>query len=85
MDAHFWPPNNNVPHERLYVRAGTVPCREAADARRLVEQQAIPRLVDWIAGILRLDVKSPIRRKQQVISFSWDPHSSEGNAKSLET
>ncbi len=31
FDAHFWPPNENVSHERLYVRAGTV-SSEAAGA-----------------------------------------------------
>ena len=30
FDAHFWPPNPNVPKERLYVRAGSVPVDRAA-------------------------------------------------------
>lgn len=65
FDAHFWPPNENVPHERLYLRAGTVSAERAADARQHVEEIMVPRLVGWVAEILSTDVRSPVRREQQ--------------------
>ena len=67
FDAHFWPPNYNVPYERLYVRAGSVPSTDAAEARHKIETVTLPALIKWISGILAQDRKSPIRREQQVI------------------
>ncbi len=70
FDAHFWPPNDNVPHERLYVRAGSVPKQGAAEARHRMETVVIPSLVKWIADILAQDTNSPVRREQQVIDLN---------------
>ena len=69
FDAHFWPPNHNVPHERLYVRAGSVPKERAADARHRMDTVVIPLLVGWIENILAQDTKSPIRSEQQTIEL----------------
>jgi hypothetical protein len=69
FDAHFWPSNENVPHERLYVRAGPVRIEEAPDARRHIEQVAIPALIDWIRNIIEQDVRSPVRREQQFLTL----------------
>lgn len=69
FDAHFWPPNENVSYERLYVRAGSVPAEQAAEARHQAETVMIPDLVRWIAGILAQDGNSPIRREQQVLDL----------------
>ncbi|ATY31268.1 hypothetical protein [Sphingomonas psychrotolerans] len=69
FDAFFWPPNPNVPYERLYVRAGSVPIEQAADARREIEATALPKLAQWIARILAADRKSSLRREQQVLVF----------------
>lgn len=69
FDAHFWPPNHDVPHERLYVRAGSVPTERAAEARDRMETVVIPSLVEWIADILAQDRNSPVRREQQVIDL----------------
>ena len=71
FDASFWPPNHDVPHERLYVRAGFVPSRDGPDARRWVESVMIPKLIDWISGILAQHENSPIRREKQGVAFSW--------------
>ena len=69
FDAHFWPPNENVPYERLYVRAGSVLAVEAADARAWIETVAIPALIEWISGILSQDPASPLRREKQVLNL----------------
>ena len=69
FDAHFWPPNPNVPHERLYIRVGSVPVEQVGAVRREIEEKALPVLVKWIANILAQDPKSPIRREQQVLDL----------------
>lgn len=69
FDAHFWPRNENVSHERLYVRAGSVPSERDAEARLHAENVIVPELVRWIANILAEDTKSPIRREQQVLDL----------------
>jgi hypothetical protein len=69
FDAHYWPPNENVSYERLYVRAGSVPTERATEARLCAEAVLVPELVRWIASILAQDVKSPIRREQQVLDL----------------
>jgi hypothetical protein len=70
FDAHFWPPNDNVPHERLYVRAGSVPTDRAAEARHRMETVVIPSLVEWMADILTQPTNSPVRREPQVINLN---------------
>jgi hypothetical protein len=70
FDAHFWPPHANVPYERLYVRAGSVPKEQAAEARHKMETVVLPSLVKWIADILAQDRDSPVRREQQRIDLS---------------
>jgi hypothetical protein len=68
--AHFWPPNQNVPYERLYVQAGSVPRERAAAVRRHVADVVVPQIVAWIADILSRDIASPVRRGQQAIAFT---------------
>jgi hypothetical protein len=69
FDAHFWPPNHNVPHERLYIRVGSVPIEQVSAVRREIETKTLPVLVKWIASILAQDPKSPIRREQQILDL----------------
>jgi hypothetical protein len=61
FDAHFWPVRSNVPYERLYVRAGSVPAEQAADAKQKIEATTLPALAKWIASLLMEDPKSPNR------------------------
>jgi len=68
-DAHFWPPNENVPFERLYVRTGSVPYQELAVARQWMENIAVPKLAEWVVGILSGDKMSPVRREVQWLSL----------------
>ncbi|MEF2277712.1 hypothetical protein V3W47_05320 [Deinococcus sp. YIM 134068] len=65
FDAHFWPPNENVGYERLYVRAGAVANSLSQAARLYVENTVLPKLTAWLADILALPVASPIRREKQ--------------------
>lgn len=70
FDAHFWPRNAKIPHERLYVRAGSVPAEHAAGTRDRIENQALPALVEWIGNILAQDPQSPVRREQQYLDLT---------------
>ncbi|WP_332804256.1 hypothetical protein [Sphingomonas sp. RT2P30] len=69
FNAHFWPPSPNVPYERIYIQAGSVPTGEALIARAEVEGKALPALVEWIEGIVALDAKSPARRERRELRF----------------
>ena len=71
-DAHFWPPSPNILYERLYIRVGSVLTERAADARRLMADLLLPRLVQWLGEILAADPKSPIRRERQHFDLSPD-------------
>jgi hypothetical protein len=68
LDAYFWPPNPNIDCERLYVRVGAVPSREAHWAREFLESIAIPELVAWAQQIASLPINSPVRRETQHFS-----------------
>ncbi|MCY1640676.1 hypothetical protein [Methylorubrum sp. SL192] len=70
FSADFWPPNPNVPHERLYVRIGSVPAEQAQAARDRFERAVVPALVAWIGNILALDPQSPVRREKQRLSLN---------------
>ena len=69
FDAYFWPPNRNIPYERLYVRAGSVSSDRASEAMLHAETVMIPELVSWLNNILTLDSNSPIRREQQMFEL----------------
>lgn len=69
FNAHFWPPSPDIPYERLYVQAGSVPSEEAASARAEVEARGIPALIEWIAAIVALDPLSPSRRERSELTF----------------
>ena len=69
FNAHFWPPSPDLPYERGYVQAGSVPSDEASSARAEIESTALPALVRWIGRILASDEKSPARRERQELKF----------------
>jgi hypothetical protein len=69
FNADFWPPNPNVPYERLYISCGDALSADLPELRNRVQQESLPRLVDWIVAILELDLQSPIRREKQWIAL----------------
>jgi hypothetical protein len=72
LDAHFLPPNPNVPYERLSIRVGAVPASEARAARQFMLEQTIPDLLTWIRELLALPARSPLRRQQHYFRQDWD-------------
>ena len=73
FECLFWPPNPNVRHERLYLRAAAVPSSEVGEARHYFEAEVLPALMTWIEAILSLPVDSTLRREQQHFVRSLRP------------
>lgn len=59
LEGHYWPPNENVPYPRVYVRAGAVPSELRSAAAEALRVAALPRFVQWVQGILALPEGSP--------------------------
>lgn len=73
FNAHYWPSSSNVPFDRIYIQAGSVPSDEVSTVRAEFEAYAIPVLVRWIAQIAAADERSSVRRDQQLLTFyEWD-------------
>lgn len=72
LDAHFWPPNANVPYERLSIRVGAVPASEARAARTFMAEQALPALLAWVQNLVSLPARSPRRQAEQYFRQEWD-------------
>lgn len=70
FECFFWPPNPNVPHERLYIRTAAVPEASAHEARLFVEKSVIPEFTAWLKGILVLAPNSTVRREEQYFERS---------------
>jgi len=71
--AYFWPPNPEVPHERLYIQAGSVPSAEAFASREHIERSVLPRFALWVNRLLSLPLNSPIRREKQIFNARQSP------------
>jgi hypothetical protein len=59
LEGHYWPPNENVPYPRLYVRAGSVPSALRPAAAETLRESALPRFIRWVEGLLALPDGSP--------------------------
>ena len=62
LEAHYWLPNANVAHPRVYVRAGAVSSALHAAAAELLLSSALPEFTRWLQAILRLPEGSPALR-----------------------
>jgi len=72
LDAHFWPPNPRIAHERLYVRVGTVKSSESRAAREFMAAGALPSLIEWLQELLALPERSPSRSVEHYFRQEWD-------------
>jgi hypothetical protein len=70
FECFFWPPNSNVPHERLYIRTKAVPEVCASEARTFIEDSVIPEFTAWLQGILSLAPSSTVRCEEQYFERS---------------
>jgi len=74
FDAHFWPPNPRIRHERLYIRVAAVPSVQVRFARQYLEGTVIREFVAWVQGIVSLAPDSPVRREQQYFRRELPQH-----------
>jgi hypothetical protein len=65
FEAHFWPPNPRIRHERLYIIVAAVPALQRRFAREYLEGTAVREFVAWVQDIVSLAPNSPVRREQQ--------------------
>ncbi len=70
FECFFWPPNSNMPRERLYIRTAAVPEAGADEARKFVENSVIPEFAVWLQAIMALAPNSTIRREEQYFERS---------------
>jgi hypothetical protein len=59
LEGHYWPPNENVPYPRVYVRAGTVPSALRSAAVEALHEVALPQFIVCVKGIMALLDGSP--------------------------
>src|SRR5690349_20334842 len=62
FDAHYRPPDSEVPYERLHIKVGTAHERDLPELRRQSKSEALPALVQWISDLVAQDLRSAIRR-----------------------
>ena len=54
FEALFWLPNDNVPYNRLYIKAGVLSKEEIHQAREKMKEIVLPEFITWIKSILVL-------------------------------
>ena len=59
LEAHYWLPNANVDHPRVYVRAGVVPSAERQAALDTFKGVGLPAFISWLSRITALPNGSP--------------------------
>ena len=60
LEAFYWPPNRNVPYDRVFVRAGSVLMRDRQRAAQVLVEHALPRFVKWLKAVQALPEGSPL-------------------------
>ena len=59
LEAFYWLPNANVPHDRFYIRTSAVEIQQVSTLRQQLETSVIPEFVDWASELLSLPENSP--------------------------
>ena len=54
FEAFYWLPNNNIPYNRLYIRAGALAKEYISIAREKMNEIILPEFKIWIMNILSL-------------------------------
>ncbi len=64
LEAHYWLPNQNVSHTRVYIRAGSLPREQVRGARELLEGEGLPSLAAWLSLLENLPANAAILAKE---------------------
>lgn len=63
FEVHFWKPNENFDHNRLYIRAGALPKDKAFEVKTNLETEILPRFRQWLDRHEQLPDHSPLLNK----------------------
>jgi len=63
LEAHYWLPNERISHDRVYVRAGSLPAEARSAAAGVLLRDGLPSFVAWLSRIIALPVDSPLRNQ----------------------
>lgn len=64
FEANFWLPNDRIPFNRLYIRAGVVLKSDILKAREGLVNEVFPKFIEWIKNIEKLERTSPLRTER---------------------
>ena len=75
LQARFYPEGEwpGKGGEFFWISCKAVPSDQASALRDLLEQDAIPQIVQWAKGIEALDARSPVRREKQMFTYPYPP------------
>lgn len=51
FEVHYWFPNQNIPYDRLYIRAGAVLKIDIQLARKSLTDEVFPAFLKWLMNI----------------------------------
>ncbi|MFO0881683.1 MAG: hypothetical protein U0840_30665 [Gemmataceae bacterium] len=71
LEGHYWPPSENVPYQRVYVRAGSVPSSLRPAAAEALRESALPQFIHWVEGLLALPDGSPALAAQAYFNATF--------------
>jgi hypothetical protein len=58
FEVHYWLPNENIPYNRLYIRAGAILRKDIHIARDGLLTKVFPEFFRWIMNIEQLEESS---------------------------
>lgn len=58
FEVHYWLPNENIPYNRLYIRAGAILRKDIHFARESLFTKVLPEFIKWIKNIEQLEESS---------------------------
>lgn len=58
FEVHYWLPNENIPYNRLYIRAGAILSKDIHFARESLFTKGLPEFIKWIKNIEQLEESS---------------------------
>ena len=60
FEAFYWLPNNNVPYDRVYIRARALPKENLTFMREKLDKVILPEFIVWINNIMALPDNSTL-------------------------
>jgi hypothetical protein len=68
----FWPRTAAATSDRFHIVNGDVASTDAARARAIIVEQALPRFAAWAQALLRLPANAPLRTHDQQFHCAED-------------